>query len=115
MTFNKELIPSVGLISGGTSFEVIRSKGFDFVKGRPVSKGESSFSIKGNIQPLTGNEILRLDEGDRTRDMFNLWTKSTLEKHDVVCFSGRKYQVEMVENWQNHQKCRIVKVDVEVS
>lgn len=113
MTFNKSLVPSVALISGGMSFQVIRQKGYEFEKGRPVSTGEESFTIKGNLQPLTGNEILRLDEGDRTRDQFNLWTKGKLKKTDEVLVDGRKYQVEQVEDWQSHQKVRIVRMDVE--
>ena len=115
MTFNRILLPSVTLISGGMTFVVHRNDGYEFVKGRPQVSGKTSFSIKGNLQPLTGNEILRLEEGDRTRDQFNLWTKTRLMKHDVVIHESRKYQVEIVEEWQNHYKARIVRMDVVVS
>lgn len=115
MTFNKILLPNVTLISGGLSFSVYRNDGYEFVKGRPQITGKTSFTIKGNIQPLTGSEILRLEEGDRTRDQFNLWTKSKLMKHDIVIYESRKYQVEIVEEWQSYNKARIVRMDVVVS
>ena len=84
--------------------------------GEPIKGAHPiKFSIKCNVQPITGDELLQLPEGSRTADQFNLFTYSTpkkLVKNDFVIRNGNKYQVQTVEDWGDFFKCRIVRVDV---
>lgn len=113
MSFNYGLVQGSQLIAKGQKLQVTRSKGTDFEKGRPVSRGVEAYAIKGNIQPLTGAELLRLDEGQRTRDRANIWTQFSLAVKDIITWNGIRFEVEAVENWQSYYKARVAKIDVE--
>ena len=85
-----------------------------YVKGRPVEGGTTVYTEKANIQPLKGNEILQLPEGDRERENMKCYLQFELQVNDeVVRSDGRKYEVQESENWNvfgklQHFKARIM-------
>ena len=78
----------------------------------------TTFTIKGNAQPLSGNELLQLSEGDRQRQNMKLYTKTELMVNDLVTIdSGNAFEVQNVEDWTRqirlpHYKARIMRVDI---
>lgn len=88
------------------------SKSYD-TNGRAQSGTTAIHTAKGNIQPLKGNEILQLSEGDRERDNLNCFTDFALVVNDEVVRGGLKYEVQNVENWNifgrlQHFKARMI-------
>lgn len=84
--------------------------------GGPVYPSPTAFASK---QPLAGHEIVRIPEGDRTRQRFKLYSADHLRVHDeatgaiadVVILPEGKFQVESVEPWTNFWKAIIVKIE----
>jgi hypothetical protein len=85
-----------------------------YVKGRPVKGTATVSTIRTNIQPLKGNEILQLPEGDRERENLKCFTPFKLLINDEIIRSdGRKYEVQESETWSvfgrlEHYKARIM-------
>ncbi len=86
--------------------------------GFPVKPFFDETCFKGNVQPITGFEILQVEEGDRTRQNLNIFTEFELKSDDIVVRKGIEYEVRTVEHWDiqvsnlSHFKARVVKVDV---
>jgi len=115
VNFNYHLLKGSALISRGVKLLCARKKGHIFEKGRPVSSGMDKFNFVGNVQPLSGTELLRLEEGQRSREFFNIFTIFQITLKDLVTYNGVQYEVDQVEAWQSYYKGRMVKVDVEPS
>ena len=85
-----------------------------FVKGRPVEGATTTSTERANVQPLKGNEILQLPEGDRERENLKCFTPFKLLLNDeVIRPDGRKYEVQESETWSvfgrlEHYKARIM-------
>ena len=88
-------------------------------KGRSSKALDTTFTEKANIQPLKGNEILQLPEGDRERENMKCYIPFEIKVNDEVIRSdGRKYEVQESENWNvfgmlQHYKARIMLKEVQ--
>lgn len=75
-----------------------------------------SFKIRGSIQPISGIELLQVDENDRKRGVFDLFTLDEITTDDVIVDRGVRYEVQVVNDWRNqclpHIAARIVRIDV---
>lgn len=77
--------------------------------GRALQGATSTHSITANVQPATGRDLLRLPEGQRTREHIAIWTDGdlrTANEHagtpaDVVTWKGRTYEVQLIEPWSD--------------
>lgn len=87
---------------------VIRVEGSgEYIKGRFQGTRECEISIMASVQPATGEELLNPPEGQRTREIVNVFTKKELftaeksqfKKPDLVVYNGRKFEVMKVERW----------------
>lgn len=82
-------------------------------EGRPQTDSSSAFSTEANIQPLKGDEILQLPDGDRERDNYWCYTDVELKVNDEVTRDGKKFEVHPVEDWSRasilvHYRSRIM-------
>jgi hypothetical protein len=77
------------------------------------------FTIEASVQPLRGNEVDRLPEGLRTRELKKLYTSTELngsapgEEPDRVTIDGEVWEVATVERWAelgNYWKVMIAKL-----
>lgn len=99
-------------------YEVERPGAVSHSGGVSSNAASTYFTIKGNAQPLNGNELLQLPEGDRQRQNMKLYTKTELKANDLVTIdSGKAFEVQNDQNWtrQNrlqHYKLRIMRVDI---
>lgn len=101
-----------GLILNGPAFSVQRPTAVDFVDGKPVTAGVSSFDAQGSIQPLSGRELNILPEGDRIKEQVWVYTATALLLNDIVTYRGARYQTQTVERWTGYVRCRAVRIDV---
>jgi len=87
-----------------------------YTKGRPVKTLSSSFTARGNIQPLSGKEVLQLPEGDRTSENLWMYTATEIAVNDEITRLGKVYEARESQNWSTqgmlqHYKVRLVKKD----
>ncbi len=89
---------------------------YDSLTGLPAEPVIETKDARGNIQPISGKEILQVDEGDRKRGVRNLFTKTEIKEDSTILFKDIEYEVRTVEDWDqgklSHFKCRIVRIDV---
>jgi hypothetical protein len=91
-----------------------------YTDGLWVDVGENTLTIKGDLQPLTPNEMQSLPEGRRIDDSQILYTETFLrsvvgnDNPDVVLVEGVRYEVVKVYDWSGylkHYKVLISKVE----
>lgn len=77
---------------------------------------EDEFTVIGNMQPISGFELLKVEENERRRDPHWFWTKTRLRPNDIVLRDGVQFEVMAVLDWfqqgLTHYQCRIVRRDV---
>lgn len=87
--------------------------------GRAVPGSTSTVSVWASVQPVNGQELLRLPESLRTREVVKVFTRTaalltedeaTGQPADTFAWNGNTYQVNVVETWPNHWKCLATKV-----
>ena len=87
-------------------------------KGRPIEGATSIFeNEKASVQPLSGQELLLLPEGERIRQ--NLWLYTTFDIliDDIVIRNNKNYTTMTVEDWNyghsnlSHYRARIMLVE----
>lgn len=87
--------------------------------GQPVSPEFTQTSFDANVQPVTGDELLQMPEGDRTRQVLNVFSSLELLREDIVVRKGIEYEVRTDEDWDqsllklSHFMSRIVRIDVQ--
>jgi hypothetical protein len=107
----------MGRLYNKATYSVERPGVTTYSGGVATESASTTFKIKGNAQPLTGNELLQLPEGDRQRQNMKLYTKTELQVNDLVTIdSGNAFEVQNVEDWTRqirlpHYKARIMRLD----
>lgn len=67
---------------------------------------ESTLTITAAIQPASGRDLLRLDEGFRLSEVVVLWTTTLLrvlsgdKPPDTLVYEEETYQVEACDRWR---------------
>lgn len=72
-----------------------------YVKGHRASASDTVTTIKANVQPLGGSELLQLPESDRLREPLRFYTAVELKENDLVtrAINGREYEIQRLGNW----------------
>lgn len=75
--------------------------GGTYVKGHRVSAPDTITTIKANVQPLGGSELLQLPESDRLKEPLRFYTMVELKENDKVerVLNGREYEIQRLGNW----------------
>lgn len=99
------------------TFSVERPGATTHSGGVSSKAASTSFTIKGNAQPLSGKELLQLPEGDRQRQNKKLFTRTEIRNDDLITIGGVPFEVQTVEDWTRqirlpHYEARIMKVDI---
>ncbi len=93
------------------------------VKGRWTDGTETPFTFAASVQPLKGNELLTLPEGQREKESYKLYTSTQLftanesekKKPDKIQLFDKTFEVIIVEPWQNsvipHYKAIVSLID----
>lgn len=90
---------------------------------QPPSSADVDIEI--SIQPLNGHELLKLPQGDRTREWLKGYTavdlqtadETTGRRGDFIIYNNKTYEVIKSERWKetdlNHYKVLLAEVNVE--
>ena len=75
--------------------------------GRVQPPTTSVIMAEASVQPISGEELMRLPEGYRAENMRELWTTTELkvagagQEADKIDIDGKIYQVESVKKWDH--------------
>lgn len=89
----------------GKAHTVKRPAETTYVNGRAVTGVVTTLEVKAHFQPMTGRELQRLPEGERSKEMRVGWTAEPLRssgeegQSDVVEIEGDDWEVSRVEDW----------------
>lgn len=112
MTFNSQLLnKSIKLLSGGETVKVRRKGDPTNVKGRLKPNFVDAFDIIANVQPVSGRELLNVEEGDRDRQRLDFYTRTKLIRDDELERDDEIFDVELVESWGPYFMARAVLKD----
>ena len=88
-----------------------------YEKGHFVEGTEISITGYANIQPLNGNELLQLPEGDRQKESIKVYSLDTVlrNKDILVDSNSNEYELQQVKNYSQevipHYKALGVKIN----
>lgn len=79
----------------------------------------AAISVLASVQPVSADDILRIPEGDRERQMWKLYSadelraanEATKAKPDQLTIDGDLFIVKMVEKWPAYWKALAIKVE----
>lgn len=81
----------------------------------------ATFSIVASVQPISGEELKRLPEGERSEDLRELYTTAELHtanpaagtRADEVIIEGEAFEVERVHPWRmaGFTKCIVRRIN----
>lgn len=98
----------------GDPYTVTRRAAAAMVNGYRVAGSSSTFTTYAVEDPITGDELLRLPEGQRSRgaralicDQELLGVQSGAEP-DEVTIDGAQFQVQTAQPWRAGGFCRVV-------
>lgn len=116
VSLGRDLIASMN----GQQLTVRRYAPGSYVAGKYVPGATSAPACLASVQPLSGNEIVRIPEGDRQRerkklyaaDLLQISNEAVMQKADeILGLEGRDWQVESVQKWTDYWKCIIVAIE----
>ena len=99
-------------IQNDERLKVERKSGTQWIDGKLSPGQTSAFSIRANVQPLDGRQLLLVPEGDRTKEQYWLYTATEVRLGDQVVRCGVNFQIQQVENWGSFFMARIMRIDV---
>ncbi len=76
-----------------------------FVEGDPVPPGSTLSSVSGSLQPISGREVARLPEGERSRARAKFYTSARLNvssdrlRSDRIVVGDRELEVIARVDW----------------
>ena len=103
------------------TYVVTRTLAATFTNGRAVPNVQTTFNVDATVFPSGAGELLRLEEGERTRESLVVITTGSLRdggggyEPDVIAIHGHTYQVANVEDWTDYGFVKAVVVKRERS
>lgn len=97
---------AIDTLATGT-YTVTRSAASTYSGGRKVAGSTSTLTVTGVMVPLTGRQLERLPEGQRSGELRAFYTKTSLQTAgegvaaDVISDDGRTWEVEDVDDWSD--------------
>lgn len=116
------------IITKDEVFSVTREGEVIIVDGKPIKRFLVSFTVRGNIQPLNGRDLLLVPEGDRFKEQYWIFYNNqsivvdegldieadptSIIVNDRMTRLSVNFQVQSVENWGSYSRARIMRIDV---
>lgn len=116
------------IITKDETFTVTREGEVIIKDAKPIKRDLMTFTVRGNIQPMGGRDLIMVPEGDRHKEQYWLFynNKTIVLLHgqsieadpaaiivnDRMTRLGVNFQVQTVENWGTYSKARIMRIDV---
>lgn len=91
----------MSLLSNETIKVKREGAGGSYIDGHYVAGPDTNTTIKANVQPMGGSELLQLPESDRLREPLRFYSTIELQENDLVerVLDGREYEIQRLGNW----------------
>lgn len=84
-----------------------RFGGGAYVDGRWVNEQPTLVALTANVQPAGGRQLMRLPEGERTRENITVWCTSAIrptsrsegKPGDIVLWNDKRFEVVTLNDW----------------
>jgi hypothetical protein len=114
MSGDSEIMTSDETLTCRTYNKVV-GDGMNIVGGKRVYSEYEDFTFIGNVQPVTGDDLVLVPEGDRFNEQLFVWVPTSQGRvpdvNDLV-YRDDWYQVQANEFWGSYGRLRIQRVDV---
>ncbi len=74
-------------------------QGYDKETGNPNPDIEVEITIQGNLQPSTGEDLQKLEDGYRLEDVMVLFSHEELKEGDLISYKGELLGIEKDQSW----------------
>lgn len=89
------------------SYTVTRRAAATITSGRAVAGAVTTLTIRASVQPASGRDLMRLEEGRRSNETRVVFTTTKLlvgeqggaNEADLVSIDGASWEVQHVETW----------------
>lgn len=79
-------------------------------KGRWKAQDPETKTIKASVHPASDEDLVKVDEGRRTRGGIKIYTDVLLQtasvgdqhQPDIIEWQGNQFQVETIDNWSGY-------------
>jgi hypothetical protein len=72
------------------------------VAGEALEPDEVTLSIRGSVQPATGEQLQSLPENRRDVESYMIYTDTALETQDIIEINAVDFEVQGRDSWQNN-------------
>lgn len=67
--------------------------------GRATARSSTTSTVRGSVQPMTGQDLKRLPEGTTFSDTQAVFVTAAVEPGDEFTIDGQRYQVAFASPW----------------
>ena len=109
-----EMQGSSTIMNSDETLTVTRSETPTYVDGKLVQGDTEEIEWIGNVQPLSGRDLMMVPEGDRFKEQYWLYSENlemALEVDDMVTREGKNFTVQNLEPWGSYSRARIMILD----
>lgn len=111
------------IMNGDETLPVMRypqevGPGLTYVDGKTAVNPKSlvMYHVVCNVQPLTGDDLVQLPEGDRNDDQFWLYTNQdqlAVKVGDLIAREDKTYECQSSEQWGSYTRARCMHIDTQ--
>lgn len=102
-----DMSDTIERLGDGATYTVTRYKARGTTDGEADKlRIETTLTITAAIQPASGRDLLRLEEGLRLSEVIVIWASTALrvldgpKPPDTLVYQDETYQLEAIERWQ---------------
>lgn len=97
------------------TYNKVLGDGVQIVDGKRIYSEFEEFDFLGNVQPVTGDDLILVPEGDRFDEQLFVYVTSAQDRvpdvNDLI-YRENWYQVQANEYWGSYGRLRMQRVDV---
>lgn len=102
----------VRIIDYDEMLPVTRDGEVNVIEGKPVVLSQTNFTIRANVQPVEGRDLLLVPEFDRFKEQYFVFTETKLIVNDKITRLGVNFVVQNAQPWGSFWECRMMRIDV---
>lgn len=95
--------------------------------GKPQKFEIQHFTVRGNVQPMSGRDLMMVPEHDRFKEQYWLYINNSqfavksgfdeesipvLKVNDIIIRLGVNFQVQSVQDCGSYVKCQMMRIDI---
>src|SRR5215208_4450917 len=83
----------------GDNIQISRPGSITVTDGYAIPAADSTVTVFGVVQPLSGEEIRNLPPGENSVDWRNVWATTEIRVRDRLTADGMLFTIQKIEDW----------------